>query len=123
MSCALRFGTRGSLRRKAFFVAQAGDRLCFVTDEDDLSPNDVLSLIVCAIVDQPDAVTITSTWGDSSATLILCVHSEDLAKVIGRHGHTIRAIRVVMSGVGMKRRRRLKVLLEDGPDEDAALAA
>jgi predicted RNA-binding protein YlqC (UPF0109 family) len=83
----------------------------------------VLSLIIRAIVDQPDEVTITSTWGESSATLILCVHSEDLAKVIGRHGHTIRAIRVVMSGVGMKHRRRLKVILEDGPDEDVLLAA
>jgi predicted RNA-binding protein YlqC (UPF0109 family) len=36
----------------------------------------------------------------------LRVHASDVGKVIGRQGHTAKAIRTILSAVGMKLRKR-----------------
>lgn len=36
----------------------------------------------------------------------IAVHSEDMGKVIGKQGRTARALRIILSAVGMKMRRR-----------------
>lgn len=57
---------------------------------------DVLEYIARALVDNPDAVQVTAVEGERSVILQLKVDPQDMGKVIGKGGRTVRAIRTVM---------------------------
>ena len=72
--------------------------------------------VVKGLVDQPDAVTVTEVEGEGTTVYELRMDSEDVAKVIGRRGVTINAIRSLLqagaprracAGAGDHRGRRL----------------
>ena len=52
--------------------------------------------VVKGLVDQPDAVTVTEVEGEGTTVYELRMDSEDVAKVIGRRGVTINAIRSLL---------------------------
>lgn len=54
---------------------------------------EVLEYVARAIVDEPDAVEVTEVEGERSVTLQLRVAPDDMGKVIGKRGRTVRAIR------------------------------
>ena len=56
----------------------------------------VLTDIARAIVDTPDAVTVTENVDGDNVELILTVAEDDTGMVIGRHGRIAKAIRQVM---------------------------
>ena len=68
---------------------------------------DLLLLIVKGLVDEPDAVAVTEIEGGGAAVLELRVASEDLGKVIGKQGRTVRSIRTILSTAGAKAHRRV----------------
>jgi predicted RNA-binding protein YlqC (UPF0109 family) len=84
--------------------------------------NELLSLILRSIVDHPDSVIVTVTTQDDATdtTLNIRVHPEDIGKVIGKNGHTIRAVRTLMGGAGMKQHRRYVIILDDKDHGDPA---
>ena len=54
---------------------------------------EVLEYVARAIVDEPDAVEVTEVEGERSVILQLRVAPDDMGKVIGKRGRTVRAIR------------------------------
>lgn len=56
---------------------------------------DLVEYLVVNIIDDPDAVSLEVIDGDGSSTIEITVSDSDTAKVIGRHGRTIKAIRTL----------------------------
>ena len=56
----------------------------------------VLTDIARAIVDTPDAVSVTETVDGDEIELTLTVAEDDTGMVIGRHGRIAKAIRQIM---------------------------
>ena len=53
--------------------------------------------MVKAIVDHPDHVRVHGIEGEFSLVIELRVATEDIGKVIGKHGRTITAIRTILN--------------------------
>ena len=62
--------------------------------------------IAKALVDNPDQVHVRAIEGEQVTVFELRVHPSDLGKVIGKQGRTAKAIRTILSAVGMKLRKR-----------------
>jgi len=56
---------------------------------------DLVEYLVCSIVDDADGVSLEVIDGTDSSTIEVTVAEGDVAKVIGRHGRTIKAIRTL----------------------------
>lgn len=56
---------------------------------------DLVEYLVCSIVDDADGVSLEVIDGADSSTIEVTVAEGDVAKVIGRHGRTIKAIRTL----------------------------
>jgi predicted RNA-binding protein YlqC (UPF0109 family) len=63
---------------------------------------DLLDYLVRELVDEPDAVQIEEAQDDRGVVYTLHVGPDDVGKVIGRGGRTVRAIRTVMKAAGMR---------------------
>ena len=59
-----------------------------------------------ALVDRPNDVEVQSIEGGHTMVLELRVAKEDVGKVIGRHGRTADAIRILVSAVSSKINKR-----------------
>lgn len=57
---------------------------------------ELVTYIVKAIVAQPDEVTITTTRADDAVTFAITAADEDVGKIIGKDGRTIKAIRTLL---------------------------
>ncbi len=57
---------------------------------------DLVEYIVKSLVDDPSAVSVNVIEGEKSTILELRVASEDIGKVIGKHGRIAKAIRTVL---------------------------
>ncbi len=73
---------------------------------------DDLSDVVKLLVDEPEAVHIEELEEQDSVRLELQVAPDDLGKVIGRQGRTVRALRNLLDGRGEREgeRYRLEIL-------------
>lgn len=56
---------------------------------------DLVEYLVMSIVDEPDAVSLEVIDREDASTIEVSVADSDVAKVIGRHGRTIKAIRTL----------------------------
>ena len=56
---------------------------------------DLVEYLVVSIVDDADAVSLEVIDGDDSSMIEVSVAADDVAKVIGRHGRTIKAVRTL----------------------------
>ena len=56
---------------------------------------DLVEYLVVNIVDDADAVSLEVIDGEAYSTIEVNVADDDVAKVIGRHGRTIKAIRTL----------------------------
>ena len=66
----------------------------------------LIAYIAKALVDDPEAVVVTEINGTQSSVIELKVSKEDLGKIIGKHGGTVMAIRIILSAASMKLRKR-----------------
>lgn len=62
--------------------------------------------IARALVDDPDAVQVRETEGEQATVLELKVASQDLGKVIGKQGRTLRAMRILLGAASIRAGRR-----------------
>ena len=62
------------------------------------------------LVNNPDAVEVKETQGDTASVLELRVAKEDLGRVIGKQGRTAKSIRTILNAVASRNSR--KVVLE-----------
>ena len=56
---------------------------------------DLVEYLVVSIVDEPDVVSLEVIDREDASTIEVSVADSDVAKVIGRHGRTIKAIRTL----------------------------
>lgn len=68
---------------------------------------ELVKIIVKAIVDEPEAVSVTETEGEGLVILELNVAPNDMGKVIGKQGRIARAIRTVVKAMATKEGKRV----------------
>jgi len=73
----------------------------------------LLVLLVRPIVDEPDRVEVEASESDTRVDLELRVAPDDIGKVIGRGGRTIRAIRTVVKAASVRVGKRVNVEVAD----------
>ena len=80
---------------------------------------ELIEVIAKALVEYPDAVSVTETQKGSNTVLKLSVDERDMGKVIGRRGRIAKAIRAVLKAAGIKEDKRV-VLDIDGNESDVS---
>ncbi|MDQ4006225.1 MAG: KH domain-containing protein [Actinomycetota bacterium] len=63
---------------------------------------EVLEYLAQALVDEPDAVEVTEVNGERSVILQLKVAPDDMGKVIGKRGRTVKAMRSIVRAAGSR---------------------
>jgi uncharacterized protein len=97
-------------------VAQQGNRASVKRCDNRLVPsaeaamNEFLQFVVQQLVNNPNAVEVRETRGDTASILELRVAKEDLGRVIGKQGRTAKSLRVVLNAAASRTNR--KVVLE-----------
>ncbi len=75
---------------------------------------DLVEMIVKALVDHPEDVTISEVSGSHAHVLELTVAKEDLGKVIGKGGAHASAIRTLLAAAsGKENKRYILEIIED----------
>ena len=62
------------------------------------------------LVNEPDAVDVKETQGDTASVLELKVAKDDIGRVIGKQGRTAKSIRTILNAAASRNNR--KVILE-----------
>lgn len=62
------------------------------------------------LVNNPDAVEVKETQGDTASVVELKVAKEDLGRIIGKQGRTAKSIRTILNAAASRTNR--KVVLE-----------
>lgn len=70
---------------------------------------DLLTQITKRLVDNPDHVEISENVGATTLVFEIAVMKEDMGKIIGKHGHTIGAIRTILMSAAGKIGKRVYV--------------
>lgn len=70
---------------------------------------ELLIIIAKALVDEPDAVSVTETEEDSNVVLGLRVAEGDMGKVIGKQGRIAKSIRTVMKAAASHENKKVVV--------------
>ncbi len=70
---------------------------------------DLIAYMVRNLVDDPDSVVIREVAGDKAQVYEVKVRSEDLGKVIGKHGRTIRSVRTLVAAAANRSGKRVMV--------------
>ena len=60
---------------------------------------ELVQFIAQQLVNNPDAVEVKETQGETASMLELRVAKEDLGRVIGKQGRTAKSIRTIVSAV------------------------
>ena len=69
-----------------------------------------LQFVAQQLVNNPNAVEVRETRGDTASILELRVAKEDLGRAIGKQGRTVKSIRIILNAVAARTNR--KVVLE-----------
>lgn len=70
---------------------------------------ELVELIARALVDDPDAVSVTQIEGEQSVILEIRVAPDDMGKVIGKQGRIAKAIRTVTKAAATRQGKRVVV--------------
>jgi len=71
-----------------------------------ISLKELIEFIARSLVDKPDEVHVDEITGEQTVVLELRVAKEDLGKVIGKQGRTVKAMRAILSAAASKLRKR-----------------
>jgi predicted RNA-binding protein YlqC (UPF0109 family) len=71
-----------------------------------VSLKELIEFIARALVDKPDEVQVAEISGEQTVVLELRVAKDDLGKVIGKQGRTVKAMRAILSAASSKLRKR-----------------
>ena len=67
---------------------------------------DLIEYMAKSLVDNPDQVQVSEIEGEQTSVIELKVAKEDLGKVIGKQGRTVKAMRALLSAASAKLRKR-----------------
>jgi hypothetical protein len=71
---------------------------------------ELVQYVARQLVNNPDAVEVKETQGDTASVLELKVAKEDLGRIIGKQGRTAKSIRTILNAAASRTNR--KVVLE-----------
>ncbi len=74
-----------------------------------ISLKELIEFLARALVDKPDEVQVVEISGEQTVVLELRVAKEDLGKVIGKQGRTVKAMRAILSAASSKVRKRAEL--------------
>jgi predicted RNA-binding protein YlqC (UPF0109 family) len=74
---------------------------------------DLVEYIAKSLVDDPDGVSVNIVEGEKSTILELRVSSDDIGKVIGKHGRIAKAVRTILSASSTKSGKRVVLEILD----------
>ena len=75
---------------------------------------ELLQFVVQQLVNNPNAVEIRETRGDTALILELRVAKADLGRVIGKQGRMAKSLRVVLNAAGARTNRKVTLeIIED----------
>lgn len=77
------------------------------------SDEQFLETVVKALVDYPDEVKVERNVDEMGVLLSLKLNPEDMGKIIGRQGNTVKAIRTLLRVIGLKNRARVNLRIEE----------
>src|SRR5579864_2045007 len=66
----------------------------------------LVEYIAKSLVDAPDEVLVYQVEEDGETVIELEVAPDDMGKVIGKHGRTVRALRCLVNSTGMRSQKR-----------------
>ena len=75
-------------------------------NQGDGTMKDLINFIAQALVDHPEQVSVTEVGGHQTSVLELQVAKEDIGKVIGKQGRTIKAMRTILNAASAKGKKR-----------------
>ena len=87
-----------------------------MTQLDMLAVDDLVREIARALVDEPGAVEVESISHEENTVLRLKVAPQDVGKVIGKQGNTIRAIRNLLSAAASRHGGRVTLEIIERPE-------
>ena len=70
---------------------------------------ELVETIARALVDEPDAVEVNAVDREDAVVFELTVAPDDIGKVIGRQGRTIKALRTLLHAASIKTQRRAEL--------------
>jgi predicted RNA-binding protein YlqC (UPF0109 family) len=80
---------------------------------------DTLRYLLTNIVDNPDAIRIDMQSSERRNVLVVHAHKDDMGKIIGKQGRTIRAIRDIIKIMAARERTYVDVeLAEEESNEE-----
>ncbi|MCH7911712.1 MAG: KH domain-containing protein [Deltaproteobacteria bacterium] len=71
---------------------------------------ELVQYLARSLVDNPDAVEVIETQGETASVLELKVAKQDLGRIIGKQGRTAKSIRTILNAAASRVNR--KVILE-----------
>ena len=71
---------------------------------------ELVQYLAKSLVNNPDAVEVRETEGDTASVVELKVAKEDLGRIIGKQGRTAKSIRTILNAAASRTNR--KVVLE-----------
>ncbi len=74
---------------------------------------EMIEIIVRALVDEPEFVSVSEVTGMHTSILELTVAKADIGKVIGKQGRTAGALRTIVSAVSAKTKKRILLEIVD----------
>ncbi len=74
---------------------------------------DLIEYIAKSLVDDPDAVSVSSIDGEKSIILELRVAPDDIGKVIGKQGRIAKSIRTLLSAASARGGKRVVLEILD----------
>ena len=74
---------------------------------------ELVEQIARTLVDHPEQVAVSEVDGEQATVLELKVAPDDLGKVIGKQGRTVRSIRTLLSAAGVKTHKRYVLQILD----------
>lgn len=74
-----------------------------------MNEKELIEFIASKLVDRPEEVTVLSTEEEDNVSVELRVAQEDLGKVIGKQGRTVRAMRTVLSAAVARENKRSRL--------------
>ena len=90
-------------------------------DEKLDAAEELMTQIACALVDHPDEVAVEAVEGeegDDITVLEMRVAPDDVGKVIGKQGRTVRSMRTILAAVGQAHHLRYELDVVEDEDED-----
>ncbi|MBN2415512.1 KH domain-containing protein [bacterium] len=79
--------------------------------------------VISHLVDEPNQIRLNEILGQHTLVYELHVGDNDVGKVIGRHGNTIRSLRILLSAAAAKQGKRIILeIMEGGIHQDVVPA-